>query len=73
MNIDKEWDENVVSKLTGVLNIFKSSFECMDLVFFELHILDPTDTEIKELRKAVQAFEKLWLDLDLNVTPKFQI
>ena len=62
-----------VSKLTSVIHTFKLLFECMDVVFAKLRILSPIEKEIKEIKMAIQALEKLWLELDLNITPKMHI
>ena len=60
-------------QLTEVVSSFKSLFECIDVVFSKLRILDPTVEEIKEIENAIKALERLWIDLDLNVTPKMHI
>ena len=65
--------ENDVMKLTAVVSIFKSLFEWMDMVFSKLRILDPTENEIEEMKRSISALEKLWMQLDLSITPKFHI
>ena len=70
---DDKKNEQDLEKLTGFVSMFKALFECMDLVLSKLRILDPSDEEIKEIEQAIRALEGLWLDLDLNITPKMHI
>ena len=53
--------------------MFKSLFECMDLVFSKLRILDPSDDEINYIEEVINALEDLWLQLNLKITPKMHI
>ena len=45
----------------------------MHLVFSKLRILDPTKIEIEEIDTAIKGLDKLWRQLDLNITPKMHI
>ena len=62
-----------IELLFGVIDTFKDLFECMDIVFSKLRILDPSEVEIKEIGKAIKVLEGLWKKLDLNITPKMHI
>ena len=62
-----------MTRLTGVVDMFKLLFEYMDVVFSKLRILDPTKLEIEEIDTAIKGLEKLWRQLDLNITPKMHI
>ena len=62
-----------MTRLTGVVDMFKLLFEYMDIVFSKLRILDPTELEIEEIDTAIKGLEKLWRQLDLNITPKMHI
>ena len=62
-----------LSELTKVLGTFKSLFECIDLVFCKLRILDPTVEEIEEIKIAIKGLEQVWTELDLSITPKMHI
>ena len=71
MNIRRR--NNNVCKLTKVINTSKSLFECMDVVFSKLRILDPTMEEINEMTVGIKGLETLWIELDLSMTPKMHI
>lgn len=45
----------LLSQITGVVDIFKSLFECMDVVFAKLRILDPSMKPKKVLKVEVKA------------------
>ena len=62
-----------MTRLTGVVDMFKLLFEYMDVVFSKLRILDPSESEIEEIDTAIKGLEKLWRQLDLNITPKMHI
>ena len=71
MNIRRK--NNNVSQLTEVIDTFESLFECMDVVFSKLRILDPTMEEINEMTVGIKGLETLWIELDLSMTPKMHI
>ena len=60
MNIRRK--NNNVSQLTEVIDTFESLFECMDVVFSKLRILDPTMEEINEMTVGIKGLEKLWIE-----------
>ena len=67
-------EENVpIEELTRVIMTFKSLFDCMDVVFSKLRILDPTKREIEEIDVSIKGLASIWKELDLNVTPKMHI
>ena len=59
--------------ITLVFNKFRDLFEVVDLVFYRLRILDPTEEEIENTRKAISVLQVLWEDVDLNKGPKLHI
>ena len=71
MNIRRK--NNNVSQLTEVIDTFESLFECMDVMFSKLRILDPTMEEINEMTVGIKGLETLWIELDLSMTPKMHI
>ena len=62
-----------IQELTKVIMTFKSLFECMDVVFYKLRMLDPTEAEIEEIDVSIKGLASIWKELDLNVTQKMHI
>ena len=61
------------NQIDSVLNTFKSLFDCMDVVFSKLCIIDPIEEDIEEMKMAIHGLEKVWRELDLTITPKMHI
>ena len=62
-----------IEYITLVLNKFRDLFEVVDLVFYRLRILDPTDEEIAKTTIAISVMNTLWKEMDLNKGPKLHI
>ena len=62
-----------IDYITLVMDKFISLFETIDVVFFRLRTLDPTEEEINDAKKAVLVLEKLWEDIELKQGPKLHI
>ena len=73
LSSNNSFENTDMTRLTGVVDMFKLLFEYMDVVFSKLRILDPTELEIEEIDTAIKGLEKLWRQLDLNITPKMHI
>ena len=74
MNSKKHTETTVpIEELTRVITRFNSLFDCMDVVFSKLRILDPTEGEIEEIDISIKGLAEIWKELDLSVTPKMHI
>ena len=66
-------NDEKITQLTKVIDTFRSLFDCIDLVFSKLRILDPTLAEVEEIKVSIKGLELLWNELDLSITPKMHI
>ena len=60
-------------EMINKLNSYSKLFECLDVVFAYLRILDPLEEELTISKKAIDNLRQLWTSLDLSVTPKAHI
>ena len=60
-------------QLTKVVDDYTNLFRVMDLSFSLLRTPAPTEDEINEARKAIFVLEKLWRNLNINITPKAHV
>ena len=61
------------SHIDRTFGLFRDLFEVVDVVFYRLRMLDPTDDEIKQTKKAISVMKSLWDEIDLKQGPKLHI
>ena len=67
LNVQKQ------DKFRMKIDKFTNLFHVMDIVFSGLRVVDPTEEEILETKKANFVLENIWRDLYLSITPKAHI
>ena len=70
---DVQLGNDISEKTTTKIEKYANIFRVLDIVFSSLRILCPNTEEIEETKEATMILERLWREMEINITPKAHI